>query len=87
MEHDRAIRDEVAAAAEHLGADGEEFRALARARLYEALEDLGADGFLLAAVGSWGDTLTDGEALDQLRRWNRGDPPFDHLIASTGGRE
>jgi hypothetical protein len=50
------------------------------------LRILEADPHLLAIVGSWGDTLSDDQVLALLQRWNRGDPPFDHLIASTGVR-
>jgi hypothetical protein len=41
-----------------------------RAELYRALEYLGADRKLLAAVGSWGDTLEDTKVLELLKRWN-----------------
>jgi len=48
-----------------------------------ALERLGADRFLLATVGSWGDTLSEEDVLDQLRTWNLGLPPLDEVWAST----
>jgi hypothetical protein len=35
------------------------------------LEFLGADIYLMATVGSWRDTLSDDEVLDELKRWNR----------------
>jgi hypothetical protein len=38
--------------------------------LYAALERLGADAELLAIVGSWRDTLDDGEVLSMLREYN-----------------
>ena len=38
--------------------------------IYRAMEKLGAPYKLLAAVGSWGDTLDDAEVLDMLRTWN-----------------
>ena len=41
-----------------------------RSEIYRALELLGADRKLLAAVGSWGDTLDDGEVLELLTEWN-----------------
>ena len=48
--------------------------------IYRAMEALGAPYKLLAAVGSWGDTLDDAMVLDMLRTWNetgdlRLDPP------------
>lgn len=82
----QAIRDEICRAAELLGADGEEFRAMRPGRIYDALEDLGADTHLLAVVGSWGDTLDDTHVLEQLRRWNRGKPALDRVIATTRGK-
>ena len=85
MDLNEAILDELCKAAERLGGDGEQIRALPRAKIYDALEDLGADRHLLAAAGSWGDTLNDDQVLASLQRWNRGEPPLDHVIASTGG--
>jgi hypothetical protein len=41
-----------------------------RSQLYRALWLLGADHQLLATVGSWGDTLNDGEVLKLLTKWN-----------------
>lgn len=41
-----------------------------RSEIYRALEYLGADRKLLAAVGSWGDTLDDAEVLMLLKKWN-----------------
>lgn len=38
--------------------------------LYRALERLDADPELLCIVGSWGDTLDDGEVLELLKAWN-----------------
>jgi hypothetical protein len=81
------ILDELCHAAERLGGNAERIRALSRAEIYDALEDLDADRYLLAVVGSWGDTLDDDQVLASLQRWNRGEPPLDHVIASTGGRE
>ena len=37
------------------------------------LEFLGADIYLRATVGSWRDTLSDEEVLEDLRTWNRGE--------------
>jgi len=86
MDTHGAILDELSRAAERLGGDGERIRALQRDEIYGAMDDLGADRHLLATVGSWGDTLDDDLVLKSLRRWNRGEPPFDYLIATTGGR-
>ena len=88
MKDDRAICDELVAAAELLGADGEEFRAMRSSRIYEALEDLGADRMLLAVVGSCGYTLSDDQVLEYLKEWNRdgGRLRFDRIIASTSAR-
>ena len=41
-----------------------------RTEIYRAFELLGADRELLAAVGSWGDTLDDAEILSSLKKWN-----------------
>ena len=88
MDHHKAIRDELARAAERLGADGDEIRGLSRSRLYKVLEDLGADRYLLAFVGSWGNTMSDRQVLKELQEWNRsgGHFRFDRLIASTDGK-
>jgi len=40
--------------------------------LYKALTNLKAPSDLLATVGSWGDTLEDGEVLGMLKAWNAG---------------
>lgn len=39
--------------------------------LYQACEHLGAKSDLLCIIGSWGDTMTDEEILEDLRVWNR----------------
>jgi hypothetical protein len=44
-------------------------RAIVR-ELYVALEKLGAASELLAIVGGWGNTATDFETLEKLRRFN-----------------
>ena len=41
-----------------------------RSEIYVAFETLGADRGLLAAIGSWGDTLADAEVLALLKEWN-----------------
>lgn len=86
MDHQGAILEELCKAAERLGGDGDRIRALPRAEIYDAFEDLEADRFLLGIVGSWGDTLNDEQVLAGLQRWNRGEPPFDYGIESTSAR-
>ncbi len=39
--------------------------------IIKAIMNLGAKSDLLCTLGSYGDTLSDGEVLDQLRSWNR----------------
>jgi hypothetical protein len=51
--------------------------------IYRALEELGANGHLLAIVGSWGDTLTEAEVLEHLRTWNESGRVFERVLAST----
>jgi hypothetical protein len=53
--------------------------------MYDAVDRLGGDRQLLATIRSWGDTLTDEQVLEDLRRLNSGRPIFDVAIASTGG--
>lgn len=38
--------------------------------LYRTLVLLGADNGLLGTVGSWGDSLSDEDVLENLRAWN-----------------
>src|SRR5256885_131866 len=54
MDRVNPILEEICKAAERLGGDGERIRTLSRGRIYDALEDLEADRFVLAIVGSWG---------------------------------
>jgi hypothetical protein len=44
-----------------------------RIEIYRALELMKADSLLLAAVSSWGDTLSDDEVLKLLKQWNEGE--------------
>lgn len=39
-------------------------------QMYAACQKLGARSDLLGIIGSYGDTLTDREVLDRLKRWN-----------------
>ena len=41
-----------------------------RSEIYLAMERLGAPTPLLAAIGSWGDTLSDEAVLALLKDWN-----------------
>jgi len=68
------IRREILKAIEWLGGSPEflaSLRGASKRRLYDALESLGAARELLATVGSWLDTWTDEQVLDELQRWNR----------------
>ncbi len=38
--------------------------------LYRTLVLMGADSGLLGTVGSWGDSLSDDDVLENLRAWN-----------------
>jgi hypothetical protein len=49
------------------------------AEIHQALEDLGAGPELLAVIGSWGDTLDDGNVLRLLRDYNAGRPTLRSL--------
>jgi hypothetical protein len=85
-ELDAAIVAEVEKALAKLGASPVlVYRAAAMLprAIYEEMERLGADPYLLAMVGSWGDTLNDAEVLNMLRDWNAGTFSIDKL-ASTG---
>jgi hypothetical protein len=83
-EIEKAIRFEICKAIESLGAPTkllEAVRGGTKEALYEAAERLGADRFLLGAIGSWGDTLSDDEVLQELRDWNAApwETPPPHL--------
>jgi hypothetical protein len=67
------IRREILKAVEWLGGSPAvlaRLRGADKRKLYEALEKLEADRELLAAVGSWLDTWTDDQVLEELRKWN-----------------
>lgn len=81
---EREILAELHKAAEVLGADPDEIRDVPAAEMYENLEALGADRFLLGLVGSQGNTLEDSELLELLREFNRlGSLEFDEVYATT----
>jgi hypothetical protein len=73
---DHAIRLYITKAIELLGAAPAQLAALDGAgkdALYAAAEHLGADCFLPATIGSWGDTREDEEVLEDLRQWTAGE--------------
>lgn len=82
---EQLIRREIYKALESLGGRPETLAATisgaSKEEMSRAAESLGADRFLLAAIGSWGDTLTDAQALQELRDWNDapGETPPPHL--------
>lgn len=55
--------------------------------IYRALEKHGANADILSIVGSWMDTMDDEEILSMLIDYNRGEPLFSEVIASTDRRE
>jgi hypothetical protein len=80
---EREIVAELHKVAELLGADPDNIRNVPAAEMYDALEALGADRFLLGIVGSWKDTMEDVEVLELLREWNRlGSLEFDEVDAT-----
>ena len=68
--------DEMHEALASLGADPELLASIDAAEklqpraLYRIAERLGGDRWLLAAIGSYGDTLSDRAVLEELRDWN-----------------
>ena len=71
---EQRIADELYLAAARLGADPLDIRLLPLDGLYEALEDLGADRYLLALAATWGDgnpctENDDAETLKLLHAW------------------
>lgn len=72
---DQRIAEELYQAAEDLGADPAEIRALPLTEFYDAIERLGAAPHLLAIAGSWGDGTPwseddDAVTFAMLRDWN-----------------
>jgi hypothetical protein len=70
----RKILHEISVALKDLGADSkllDKVKAWPVDEIYTAAENLGAPAMLLAFIGSWGDTLTDEEVLEELQGWNR----------------
>lgn len=72
-ETEREIRSEIAKAIQSLGASPELVATIegkTKLQMYHAATRLGADRYLLAAIGSWGDTMDDADVLRDLRTWN-----------------
>jgi len=73
---EQAIKDEMRKALASLGASPKLLASVDAAEklhpraLYRAAERLGADRWLLAAIGSFRDTLSDQAVLRELRDWN-----------------
>ncbi|HEY7406044.1 MAG TPA: hypothetical protein VIB39_21135 [Candidatus Angelobacter sp.] len=68
----KQICGEIALAIRKLGGNPETINLRDAWRVNRVLEFLGADGYLLATICSWGDSLmTDAQVLDHLRGWNR----------------
>jgi len=66
------ITEEIAYAIRKLGGDPSPLDLTDTWKVNRTLEFLGASIYLKAAIGSWRDTLTDEEVLDDLRRWRVG---------------
>jgi hypothetical protein len=67
------ITQEIAKAITKLGGDPQSVNLSDSWQVNRVLEFLGADIYLLATVGSWGDTITDEQVLAELRSWNEGE--------------
>jgi hypothetical protein len=67
-----AIKLELAKAITKLGGDSAGVNLADTWQVNRVLEFLGADIYLMATVGSWGDTMTDEQVFTELRFWNAG---------------
>jgi hypothetical protein len=54
-----------------------------RIEIYRAFELMKAASHLLAAIGSWGDTLEDDEVLKLLKQWNEDEARAQQASASN----
>jgi hypothetical protein len=54
-------------------------------KIYRALVPLGAENDLLGTVGSWGDSLPDGDVQANLKSWNMG--TLSHIKERIGHYE
>jgi hypothetical protein len=72
-EIEREIRSEIAKAVRDLGGSPRLVATIegkTKQQMYKAAERLGGDRYLLAAIGSWRDTMDDEDVLRDLRDWN-----------------
>ena len=84
-----AITTEIARAIRTLGGNPERLDLTDTWQVNRTLEFLGADIYLMATVGSWQDTLTNQEVLDDLLTWNAGQslaPDLSFAAAKSGAR-
>ena len=51
--------------------------------LYKTVKGLGGDMYILSAIGSYDDTLTDWNVLELIKDWNEGRPSFDEMYEET----
>ena len=70
-----AITRELITAIQKLGGDPATVNLQDASHVYRALRFLGADRWLLAAVGSWRDAQGEESVLQDLQRWNAGKRP------------
>jgi hypothetical protein len=66
------IVQEIAIAIRKLGGNPDTLNLTDTWRVNRVLEFGGADIYLLCAIGSWRDTASDEQVLDDLRTWNEG---------------
>jgi hypothetical protein len=64
------IVKEIASVVRKLGGDPDRLNLTDTWAVNRVLEFLGADTHLLCAIGSWRDTATDEQVLDDLKTWN-----------------
>jgi hypothetical protein len=64
------ILKEIACAIRKLGGNPDTLDLTDTWQVNRTLEFLGADIYLMATIGSWGDTLPDEEILANLKTWN-----------------
>jgi hypothetical protein len=84
-----AITTEIACSIRTLGGNPETLDLTDAWQVNRTLGFLGADIYLMATVGSWQDTLTDQEVLDDLLTWNAGQslaPDISFAAPISGAR-
>lgn len=88
----RQIIDQIRVSMRLLGVDAASFSRIdaemrpsadALNLLSKELERLGANRELLAAVGSWGDTLSPESVLDLLTEWNEAEARIRHKLPAA----